>query len=154
MSFTKEDILARLQNGDTVDEIAKEMADALNEAEAEKKALDAELAAKEKEETRVLEAKRVAVNDMLDAVCDYLVASGEGDFIEDLKDIDTDKVIEMLDGSIEMAKSLEKLKDLQFPLRELHKAATINPKVHKIVVDADKASADEVIGDFLKKFGL
>ena len=152
--FTKADILARLQNGDTVDEIAAEMANALNEAEAEKKALDAELAAKEKEETRVLEAKRAAVDDMLDAVCDYLVAAGEDDFIEDLKEIDTDKVIEMLDGSIEMAKSLEKLKDLQFPLRELHKAATINPKVHKIVVDADKASADEVIGDFLKSLGL
>ena len=152
--FTKEDILVRLQNGDTVDEIAAEMADALNEAEAEKKALDAELAAKEKEETRVLEAKRVAVDGMLDAVCDYLVASGEGDLIKDLNEIDTDKVIEMLDGSIEMAKSLEKLKDLQFPLAELHKAATINPKVHKIVVDADAEDADEVIGDFLKNLGL
>ena len=152
--FTKADILARLQNGDTVDEIAAEMANALNEAEAEKKALDAELAAKEKEETRVLNAKRVAVDDMLDALCDYLVAAGEGDYVKDLNEIDTDKVIEMLDGSINMAKSLEKLKDLQFPLGELHKAATINPRVHKIVVDADKASADEVIGDFLKKFGL
>jgi hypothetical protein len=152
MSFTKADILARLQDGDTVDEIAAEMAAALNEAEAEKKALDAELAAKEKEETRVLEAKRAAVNDMLDAVCDYLVAAGEGDFIEDLKEIDTDKVIEMLDGSIEMAKSLEKLKGLQFPLGELHKAATINPRVHNIVVDED--NADQVIGDFLKKLGL
>lgn len=152
--FTKADILARLQNGDTVDEIAKEMADALNEAEAEKKALDAELAAKEKEETRVLEAKRAAVNDMLDAMCDYLVASGEGDLIEDLREVDTDKVIEMLDGSIKMAKSLEKLKDLQFPLTELHRAATINPKVHKIVVDADGDSADEVIGNFLKSLGL
>ena len=150
--FTKEDILVRLQNGDTADDIAAEMANALNEAEAEKKALDAELAAKEKEETRVLEAKRAAVNDMLDAVCDYLVASGEGDLIKDLNDIETDKVIEMLDGSIEMAKSLEKLKDLQFPLRELHKAATINPRVHKIVVDED--NADKVIGDFLKTFGL
>ena len=39
--FTKADILARLQNGDTVDDIAAEMAAALNEAEAEKKALDA-----------------------------------------------------------------------------------------------------------------
>lgn len=150
--FTKADILARLQNGDTVDAIAAEMAAALNEAEAEKRALDAELAAKEKEETRVLEAKRVAVDNMLDAVCDYLVAAGEGDLIEDLKEVETDKVIEMLDGSIKMAKSLEKLKELQFPLGELHKAATINPKVHKIVVDAD--NADQVIGDFLKKLGL
>ena len=152
--FTKADILARLQNGDTVDAIAAEMAAALNEAEAEKKAIDAELAAKEKEETRVLEAKRAAVNDMLDAVCDYLIASGEGDLIEDLKEIDTDKVIEMLDGSIKMAKSLEKLKELQFPLAELHKAATINPRVHKIVIDADEDNADEVIGNFLKSLGL
>ena len=154
MSFTKEDILVRLQNGETADDIALEMATALNEATAEKETLDAEKVAKEKEEIRVLNAKRAAVNDMLDAVCDYLVAAGEDDFIKDIKDIETDKVIEMLDGSINMAKSLEKLKDLEFPLGELHKAATINPKVHKIVVDADEDNADQVIGDFLKGLGL
>ena len=152
--FTKEDILARLQNGETADAIANEMANALNEATAEKKALDAELVAKEKEEIRVLNAKRVAVDSMLDALCDYLVAAGEGDYVKDIAEVKTDKVIEMLDGSIEMAKSLEKLKDLQFPLAELHKAATINPKVHKIVVDADAEDADKVIGDFLKNLGL
>ena len=153
MSFTKEDILARLQNGETADDIALEMATALNEATAEKETLDAEKVAKEKEETRVLEAKRTAVNDMLDAVCDYLIAAGEGDFIEDLKEIDTDKVIEMLDGSIEMAKSLEKLKELEFPMFGIN-GPVAKPKVHKIVVDADEDNADEVIGNFLKKFGL
>ena len=151
--FTKADILARLQNGDTVDDIAAEMANALNEAEAEKKALDAELAAKEKEETRVLNAKRVAVDGMLDALCDYLVAAGEGDYVKDIAEIKTDKVIEILDGSIEMAKSLEKLKELEFPMFGIN-GPVAKPRVHKIVVDADKASADEVIGDFLKKFGL
>lgn len=139
--FTKEDILARLQNGETTDAIAAEMAAALNEAEAEKKALDAEKVAKEKEEARVLDAKRVAVDNMLDAVCDYLVASGEGDLITDIKDIETDKVIEMLDDSIKIAKSLEKLKDLQFPLFD------DKPIAKKI--DADKA-----IMDFLKGFDL
>ena len=148
MSFTKEDILARLQNGETADDIALEMATALNEATAEKETLDAEKAAKAEEETRVLNAKRTAVDDMLDAVCDYLVASGEGDLITDIKDIETDKVIEMLDGSIEMAKSLEKLKGLEFPMFGIN-GPVAKPKVHKIVVDAD-----EVIGDFLKKFGL
>lgn len=149
--FTKADILARLQNGDTVDEIAAEMANALNEAEAEKKALDAELAAKEKEETRVLEAKRQAVNDMLDAACDYLIAAGEGDFIEDLKEVDTDKFIEMLDGSIKMAKSLEQLKELQFPMFD---QGLTRPKAKITVAPADLESADKVIGDFLKSLGL
>ena len=152
--FTKADILARLQNGDTVDEIAAEMAAALNEAEAEKKALDAELAAKEKEETRVLEAKRAAVNNMLDAVCDYLVTAGEGDLIEELKEIDTDKVIELLDGSIKMAKSLEQLKELQFPLFGINGPVTHQPKAKITVAPADLESADKVIGDFLKKLGL
>ena len=141
MSFTKEDILARLQNGETTDAIAAEMAAALNEAEAEKRALDAEKVAKEKEKTRVLDAKRVAVDNMLDAVCDYLVASGEDDFIPDIKDIETDKLIEMLDDSIKIAKSLEKLKDLEFPL------FSDKPVAKKI--DADKA-----IMDFLKGFDL
>ena len=145
MSFTKEDILARLQNGETTDAIAAEMAAALNEAEAEKKALDAKKVAKEKEDARVLEAKRVAVDNMLDAVCDYLVASGEGDLITDIKDIETDKVIEMLDDSIKIAKSLEKLKDLEFPMN-LPKA--------KITVGSNLKSADKVISEFLKSFDL
>lgn len=141
MSFTKEDILARLQNGETADVIASEMAAALNDAEAEKRALDEKKAAKEKEETRVLEAKRAAVNDMLDAVCDYLVASGEEDLATSLRDIETDEMIEMLDESTKMAKNLEKLKNLQFPL------FGDKPRVKK--VDADKA-----IRDFLKGFDL
>ena len=141
MSFTKEDILARLQNGETAEDIALVVANAINEAEAEKKALDAEKVAKEKEETRVLNAKRVAVDEMLDALCAYLVAAGEGDYVKDIAEVNTDKVIEMLDGSINMAKSLEKVKDLQFPLFG-----------DKPV--AKRVSADKAIGDFLRDFGL
>ena len=144
--FTKEDILARLQNGETADDIALEMATALNEATAEKETLDAEKVAKEQEETRVLNAKRVAVDNMLDAVCDYLVASGEGNYVKDIAEIKTDKVIEMLDGSIEMAKSLEKLKELEFPIFGIN-GPVAKPKV-------EVTDADEVIGGFLKSFGL
>ena len=147
MSFTKADILARLQNGDTVDEIAAEMANALNEAEAEKKALDAELAAKEQEETRVLNAKRVAVDNMLDALCDYFVAAGYGEYTKDIAEIDTDKIVKLLDSSIEMAKGLEKLKDLEFTM--------FGPGLTKPKVEVtDMSSADEAIGNFLKGFGL
>ena len=147
--FTKEDILARLQNGETTDAIAAEMAAALNEAEAEKRALDAEKVAKEKEKTRVLEAKRTAVDNLLDAVCDYLVASGEGDLITDIKDIETDKVIEMLDDSIKIAKSLEKVKDLEFPMFSVNNL----PKA-KITVGSNLKSADKVISEFLKSLDL
>ena len=141
MSFTKEDILARLQDGDTVDEIAAEMANALNEAEAEKKALDA---AKEQEETRVLNAKRVAVDDMLDALCDYFVAAGYGEYTKDIAEIDTDKIVKLLDSSLKMAKSLGQMKDLEF--------SVFGPGLTKPKVEV--TDADEVIGNFLKGFGL
>ena len=163
MSFTKADILARLQDGDTVDEIAAEMAAALNEAEAEKKALDAELVAKEKEETRILNAKRVAVDDMLGAFCDYLVASGKDKFIEDMKDIDTEDVIDMLDSVIEMGETLDKLTNLKFaglkPPTVEHKCGSGNcdcdrPDPAKIGFKLGKIAgltdADDIIKDFLK----
>ena len=112
--FNKEDILTRLQNGDSADAIAQEMATALNEAQT---AYDEAKAAEDKakvEADRVLNAKRAAVEVMLDGVSDYLIAAGEADLQKEVKDIKIDKVIELLDGTIEMAKSLEKLKDLQF----------------------------------------
>lgn len=108
--FTKEDILARLQNGDSMDEIAKEMTDALNAAQADyESAIQADV-----EANRIKEAKRAAVDMILDGVCDYLVAAGKSEHIEDIKDIDTDDVIDMLDSAIELTETLDKLKDLEF----------------------------------------
>ena len=108
--FTKEDILARLQNGDSMDEIAKEMTDALNAAQADyESAIQADA-----EANRVRDAKRVAVDMILDGLCDYLVAAGKDEHIEDIRDIDTDDVVEMLDSAIELTETLDKLKDLEF----------------------------------------
>ena len=114
--FNKEDILARLQNGDSADAIAQEMANALNEAQT---AFDEAKAAEDKakvEADRILNAKRAAVEIMLDGASDYLIAIGEAELQKEVRDIEIDKVIELFDGTIEMAKSLEKLKDLQFDI--------------------------------------
>ena len=148
--FDKAEILARLQNGDSIEDIAQEMTDALNAAdeafqEAEAKRLEEEKRASE--QTRIHAAKSAAVDMMLDAVCDYLVAADEDKLLDKIKEIDTEKVIELLDGTIEMAKSLEKLKGLQFPLMGVKV-----PTAQKVVVD--KGSADQVLNAFLKEFGL
>ena len=93
-----------------MDEIAKEMTDALNAAHADyesAKQADAEA-------ERVMNAKRVAVDGMLDCLCDFLVAAGEDELIEDLKDVDTDVVVDMLESAVELAKTLEKLGNLEF----------------------------------------
>lgn len=121
MSFDKAEILARLQDGDTMEEILDELSDVINEADADYKriqeeeqraAVEIEKAAKEAE--RVMNSKRAAVDGMLDYLCDYLVAAGEDDLIAELRDLDADKVIKMLDSSIAMAKSFEKLKEVEF----------------------------------------
>lgn len=148
--FDKAEILARLQNGDTIEDIAKEMTDALNDAdqafqEAEAKRLEEEN--RTSEQKRVRAAKSAAVDMMLDAVCDYLVAAGEDELLNEIHEVNTEKVIDLLDGTIEMTKSLEKLKGLQFPLMGVN-----YPTVKKVVTDKD--TADQVLTAFLKEFGL
>ena len=149
--FDKSEILARLQNGDSMDEIAKEMSDALNAAHADyesAKQADAEA-------TRVMNAKRVAVDGMLDCLCDYLVAAGEEELIEELKDIDTDEVVEALDSVVALTKSLEALKGLEFPLVPTVKSkcgkgdcGCDKPKVSVKVVDS--MDTDAIIKNWLK----
>ena len=112
--FDKSEILARLQNGDTMDEIAKEISDVLNAAETEYQEETIKANAEKLKAERVMNAKRVAVDGMLDCLCDFLVAAGEDELIEDLKDVDTDVVVDMLESAIELAKTLDKLKDLEF----------------------------------------
>jgi hypothetical protein len=75
------------------------------------------------------------------------VAAGYEEYTKDIAEIDTDKVIKLLDNSIEMAKSLEKLKDLEFTM---FGPGLTKPKA-KVT---DLPNADKVLGDWLKSFGL
>jgi hypothetical protein len=157
--FTKEDILARLQNGDSMDEIAKEMSDALNAAQADyESAIQADV-----EANRIKEAKRQAVDMILDGLCDFLVASGKDKLIEDIKDIDTDDVIDMLDSAIELTETLDKLKDLEFvkmPVglkfpRDEHKCGSgdcgcSKPDAFTVKTKVNPADADAIIKAFLR----
>ena len=142
--FTKEDILARLQNGDSMDEIAKEMSDALNAAEAEYEET-------KQADTRVMDAKRLAVDGMLDCLCDFLIAAGEGDLVKELEDVDTDEVVVALDSMIALTKSLEALQGLEFPLAPTVKRSCGKGDIPKASVKiVDSANADMIIKSFLK----
>lgn len=119
----KGQLFARLRSGETMDQILEELTQDLNtvekeyqESEAKRIEEEKRAAAEKEEENRVYNAKRAAVDDMLDAMCDYLVAAGEEELLDEIKEIDTDKVIELLDGAIEFSKSMEKLKTLEFPV--------------------------------------
>lgn len=155
--FTSEDILARLQNGDSVDEIATEMANALNAA---KTSYDEAEAKRIEEEKRIAEAKakaeaenqkkRAIIQRIVDAFADYADLMGKQDIADKLdamEDKDLDEVAEAINAMIELVEMTEKLKVLEF-------GNLFNPvgmkKVPKPVQKAVKPTPDDIISEFLK----
>ena len=142
--FNKAEILARLQDGDTVDQIADELAGAINAAQAEYKELQEQEKIQQeadKEAARVKEAKRQAVLGMIDCLCDYAVAAGGyEELLDELHDVDVDKVIEAIDSMLGMVKLLGALENLEF------KNTAAPAKIKRDAV----FNADDVLKDFLK----
>lgn len=83
------DILEELRDGKTVDELAKEFTDALNQAETRRKA---ELEVEQQKEFAQSQ-KREAMRNVIDAINDYYAASGEED--KEIEEID-DKLIDLM----------------------------------------------------------
>ena len=105
----KGQLFARLQSGASMDAILEDLTEELNTAEKEYQKVEAEKLKKEKEATRVYEAKREAVKTMLGALADYYAAAGAEDLVAELEEVKVGKLIDLLDGSIKLSK-------IQFPL--------------------------------------
>ena len=137
--FNKENILARLMAGDTVDDIAQEITKALNDAQADYQAQQAEA-------TKLEYGKRI-----LQAVLDYMTAfHADSALTKELvaEGITADAAREaykMLDQSVEMADKFGKA------IGELESIFAKSPAPAQIKRDA--VSADPV-GDFLRANGL
>ena len=113
--YTKDDLLARLQNGEDLADIADELANALNEAQKEYDEITKRIAQEEAEAERVAHAKEEAVLIILDGLSDYLIAVGEDELQKELsEEIEVEAMIKMLDSSIDMTKRLKKLESLEF----------------------------------------
>ena len=137
--FNKEDIMARLMAGDSVDDIAQEITKALNDAQADYQAQQAEA-------NKLEYGKRI-----LQAVLDYMTTfHADSPLTKELvaEGITADAAREaykMLDQSVEMADKLGKA------IGELESIFAKSPAPAQIKRDA--VSADPV-GDFLRANGL
>lgn len=119
------DILARLQAGEKVEDIAAELTKSINAANekyaAEKKAAEekakAEAAAKSKNAN-----KKIAVEELLDAICDIFeiwdVAPDLVDQIENISDEEIEDIVTTIDEAVpflvkymEMQRALQKMVD-------------------------------------------
>ena len=139
MEFNKADIITRLQKGEKIEDIANEMSEILNTAEADYKAAQV---AKELEAKRAEDAKDEACQRILEGFADFCAAAGEEELVADIKKMDVDEVRGMLDQAIGLVKALTALSELEFKV----------PTEKK--VEKRAAGADSVIANFLRDFNL
>ena len=108
--FTKNDIIARLESGTPVEAIADEMAQALNEAQAEYTKSQEEAKRKDEEAMKLHNAKREAMEVILDGFSDYLYVCNEEGLMDELAECNIDELIEGFDAMLELAKGLKSIK--------------------------------------------
>ena len=141
--YDMNDILARLQKGESLEAIGNEFAQAMNEAQtayvkAQKEAEEKAKAAK------MADCRKRAVNDILDAIGNYASFTEYGTVVNEWLSEATDKDIEDLDAQLmDMLKMIEALKNLTFTVQKA-------PKIQK----SKEVSADEALNEFLKVMGL
>ena len=138
--FDEKVILTRLQNGESVEDIANEMANLINKVNktyADQKA--AEEAAKAKAETQ----KKEDLQEILDMFTDWFNAYYD---IEVNGKLEADAVLELIDSIKEYIEALNDLESILSIKKSAVKATKSNAK-------SKPKSSDEQISDFLKQMG-
>jgi len=153
MDFTSE-LLARLQEGESVDSLAIELTKAINDAHAENERIKAEQEAKRKAEAeakrqaeQLAQDKYDAIESLLCAVEKVIVAWDLGnDVLDFVGEIDTDELVQELDEAIPAAKAYAELMEKLGALREPRSAVNAELPQSKLTPKNDP------IEDFLNKF--
>lgn len=119
------DILARLQAGEKVEDIAAELTKSINAANekyaAEKRAAEEKAKAEAAAKSKIAD-KKIAVEELLDAICDILeiwdVAPDLVDQIENISDEEIEDIVTTIDEAVpflvkymEMQRALQKMVD-------------------------------------------
>jgi hypothetical protein len=151
------DILARLQNGESADVIAQEMVDALNAANAQ----FAEEQAAAQKANDIAAQKAEFVEEMADIVRDYIMTFHADSYIAEMiadQEINPVEIVEMLDQSFEqLDQEIRKMKEIEKML-----GGILGKLEHNCGPDcgcADKATGKiepnmDALAGFLKANGL
>ena len=147
MANYENDIFARLQAGESVEAIAKELTENLNKANEQYKAeqeAKAKEAAKRKENTLKIEA----INFLIDALVEVGEAWGFKDMVDDaFSDIDAEEIVEDIDKALPIIKQYLNLqKSMSDLLKEVPEA---KDTVDKATI---KMTAEDPIEQFLNAF--
>ena len=153
------DILARLQAGESADTIAQELVNALNAANAQY----AEEQAAAQKANDIAAQKAEFVEEMADIVHDYIMTFHADSYIASMiqdQEIDPAEIVEMLDQSFEqLDQEIRKLKEIEKMFSGLmakldeHHSADCDCGCHDKATGKIEPNADALMG-FLKANGL
>ena len=163
--YNIDEIVARLQKGESLDIIGNELATMLNDAQAkhiaiqkaeeEKRAAEAEKARQAQIKAQRTATRRELLWDMLNALSQYADYTDYGKMVCDWLAKATDDDIAELDAQmIELLKTIEMLAQLNFSFDNIKHV--VAPKQENIQKDAKRVAAvnpDKALGDFLKMMG-
>ena len=155
--YNIDDIVARLQKGESLDTIGNELATMLNDAQAKHIAIQkAEEEKREKARQDQIKAQRTATRrellwDVLDAIQKYAGYTDYAAVIDKwVAEVTDDDIAELDAQLIELFKTFEVLAQLNFDLKVL------TPKQENVQKDTKKVAAvdpNKALGDFIKMMG-
>ena len=138
--FDEKEILTRLQNGESIEDIANEMSNLINKVN---KTYTDQKAAEETAKAKTEAQKKEDLQEILDMFTDWFNAYYDID--ADGK-LEADVVIELIDSIKEYVETLNDLESIFSIKKHTVKATKSNTK-------SKSKSSDEKINDFLKKMG-
>jgi hypothetical protein len=156
--YNVDDILARLQNGEKLEDIGNELANAMNaaqekyvaiqKAEEEKRAAEAEKARQAQIKAQRVATRRELLWDVLDAIHKYAGYTDYAAIIDKwMAEVTDEDIVELDTQMVELLKTVEVLAQLNF---------AVAPKQDKIQENVKKVAAvdpNKALGDFLKMMG-
>ena len=153
--YNVDDIVARLQNGEKLEDIGNELANAMNVAQAKYVALQKEEEEKrEKARQDQIKAQRTATRrellwDVLEAIQRYAGYTEYAAVIDKWMAEATDEDVAELDAQlIELFKTFELLAQLNFSFDNV-----VEPKKENIQKDVKKVDPNKALADFLQMMG-
>ena len=161
--YNVDDILARLQNGEKLEDIGNELANAMNaaqekyvaiqKAEEEKRMIEAAKARQDQIKAQRTATRRELLWDVLNALSQYADYTDYGKIVCNwMNELSDEDVAELDAQMIELLKTFEVLAQLNFDFN-IKSIANKQPAVQKDTKKVAAVDPNKALGDFIKMMG-
>lgn len=148
--FNMEDIYARLQAGEKIDDIGNEIAAMMNGAVAK---FEAEKAAEAAAKAEAEEAKRDLMEEMIEIIQEYAILEGMDPADVEIDEEDIDKMVEAFSAMFAVMRDVKRMAAAAARSNGATPVfAAPVAKVSKINADPNAKTDEQILADFIKMF--